>query len=171
MEAKRCLRPGRADSSNTHPPTSCPEQFRSRGSVGSAGFSDRLLGNYLGNCFWTRMALKGLESTSRGFDVATAVSLVSRCFGRFCVLGDAGFEPATSCVSSSESSDVTTCDTNAGGAAEQACCTTGCTESQNAPLAEDLRGVVEAWPNLSDHTKATILKLIKSAGVPNDASE
>ncbi len=77
----------------------------------------------------------------------------------------------TSCVSSRESCDVTACDTNAEGATEQACCTTGCTESQNARLAEDLRTVVEAWLNLPDHIKTTILVLVKSAGVPSDASE
>ncbi len=86
-------------------------------------------------------------------------------------LGDTGLEHVTSCVSSSESSDVTTCDTGTEATPKQACCTTGCTESQNARLAEDLRTVVEAWPNLPDHIKTTILVLVKSAGVPSDASE
>ena len=77
----------------------------------------------------------------------------------------------TSCVSSSGSSGVTTCDTGAEGTTEQACCTTGCTESQHARLAGDLPAVVEAWPNLSDRTKTIILALIESGRVPNDASE
>ena len=81
----------------------------------------------------------------------------------------------TSCVSSSGSSGVTTCDTGAEGTTEQACCTTGCTtgctESQDARLADDLCAVVEAWPNLSDRTKTIILALIESGRVPNDASE
>ena len=76
----------------------------------------------------------------------------------------------TSCVSSRRSSDVTSCDTSAGGADKRACCTTGCTESQDPRLGEDLCAVVEAWPNLPGHIKTTILKLIESDGVPNDAN-
>ena len=35
----------------------------------------------------------------------------------------------------------------------------------------DLARIVDAWPNLPDHIKTTILVLVKSAGVPNDATE
>ncbi len=35
----------------------------------------------------------------------------------------------------------------------------------------DLAAVIAAWTNLPDHIKTTILVLVKSAGVPNDASE
>ncbi len=35
----------------------------------------------------------------------------------------------------------------------------------------DLARIVDAWSQLPDHIKATILVLVKSARVPNDASE
>ena len=35
----------------------------------------------------------------------------------------------------------------------------------------DLTRIVEAWPSLPGHIKTTIIVLVKSAGVPTDASE
>ncbi len=35
----------------------------------------------------------------------------------------------------------------------------------------DLARIVDAWPHLPDHIKATIRTLVESAGVPNDATE
>ncbi len=35
----------------------------------------------------------------------------------------------------------------------------------------DLARIVDAWSQLPDHIKTTILTLVESAGVPNDATE